>query len=89
MYTGTIDCFIKIAKNEGHKAFFKGALSNIIRGAGGSLVLVMYDELQMYFAPVVIKKDEGKKPAKWENKESWIYIYKILYIKQNNEEDHI
>jgi len=51
MYTGTFDCFAKIAKNEGPKAFFKGALSNILRGAGGSLVLVMYDEMQMYFAP--------------------------------------
>jgi len=58
MYTGTVDCFIKIAKNEGRKAFFKGALSNIIRGAGGSLVLVMYDELQMYFAPVPVKAEK-------------------------------
>jgi len=64
MYTGTFDCFAKIAKNEGGKAFFKGALSNIIRGAGGSLVLVMYDELQMYFAPVAVKKDEKKPAAK-------------------------
>jgi solute carrier family 25 (adenine nucleotide translocator) protein 4/5/6/31 len=51
MYTGTIDCFNKILKNEGPKAFFKGALSNIIRGAGGSLVLVLYDELQRIFNP--------------------------------------
>jgi len=63
MYTGTLDCFVKIAKNEGTGAFFKGALSNIIRGAGGSLVLVMYDELQMYFAPPPPVKAEGKKPA--------------------------
>jgi len=61
MYTGTVDCIIKIAKNEGSKAFFKGALSNIIRGAGGSLVLVMYDEFQKIFAPVAV--DEKKKPA--------------------------
>jgi solute carrier family 25 (adenine nucleotide translocator) protein 4/5/6/31 len=51
MYTGTVDCFNKILKNEGAKAFFKGALSNIIRGAGGSLVLVLYDELQRIFNP--------------------------------------
>jgi solute carrier family 25 (adenine nucleotide translocator) protein 4/5/6/31 len=55
LYTGTIDCFVKIAKNEGGKAFFKGALSNIIRGAGGSLVLVLYDELQTMFAPIPVK----------------------------------
>eukprot|EP00244_Chara_vulgaris_P011166 TRINITY_DN541_c0_g1_i2.p1 TRINITY_DN541_c0_g1~~TRINITY_DN541_c0_g1_i2.p1 ORF type:complete len:372 (-),score=65.30 TRINITY_DN541_c0_g1_i2:121-1236(-) len=46
MYSGTIDCWKKIAKNEGPKAFFKGAWSNVIRGAGGALVLVLYDEIQ-------------------------------------------
>jgi solute carrier family 25 (adenine nucleotide translocator) protein 4/5/6/31 len=55
MYTGTFDCIRKIAKNEGSKAFFKGALSNILRGMGASLVLVMYDEMQTYFAPVAKK----------------------------------
>jgi len=55
IYTGTLDCFVKIAKNEGGRAFFKGALSNIIRGAGGSLVLVLYDEFQVMFAPVPAK----------------------------------
>jgi len=55
LYKGTLDCFAKIYKNEGGKAFFKGALSNIFRGAGASLVLVMYDEMQTYFAPVIVK----------------------------------
>jgi len=50
MYTGTVDCFNKILKNEGGKAFFKGALSNILRGMGASLVLVLYDEFQIMFA---------------------------------------
>jgi len=50
MYTGTMDCFNKILKNEGGKAFFKGALSNILRGMGASLVLVLYDEFQIMFA---------------------------------------
>lgn len=44
-YTGTMDCFVKIAKNEGTKAFFKGAGSNVLRGTGGALVLVFYDKL--------------------------------------------
>lgn len=48
-YTGTLDCFAKIAKNEGTKAFFKGAGSNVLRGTGGALVLVFYDKLQKYF----------------------------------------
>lgn len=48
-YTGTIDCFSKIAKNEGIKAFFKGAGSNVLRGTGGALVLVFYTKLQKFF----------------------------------------
>lgn len=47
-YTGTMDCFRKIAAQEGPKAFFKGCLSNVIRGTGGALVLVFYDKIQNY-----------------------------------------
>jgi len=47
MYSGTLDCWRKIAKNEGAGAFFKGAFSNILRGTGGAIVLVMYDEIQV------------------------------------------
>lgn len=42
------DCFSKIYKNEGKKAFFKGNVSNMLRSVGSSLVLVLYDELQYY-----------------------------------------
>ncbi|KAK7583868.1 hypothetical protein V9T40_004831 [Parthenolecanium corni] len=45
-YKGTIDCWAKIAKVEGGSAFFKGAFSNVLRGTGGALVLVFYDELK-------------------------------------------
>lgn len=45
-YTGTLDCFHKIYKNEGFTAFFRGAFSNILRGTGGALVLVSYDEIK-------------------------------------------
>lgn len=48
MYTGTIDCWKKIARDEGGKAFFKGALSNVLRGMGGAFVLVLYDEFKKY-----------------------------------------
>jgi solute carrier family 25 (mitochondrial adenine nucleotide translocator), member 4/5/6/31 len=48
MYTGTLDCFRKIYKDEGGKAFFKGSLSNVLRGTGGALVLVFYDKIQSY-----------------------------------------
>lgn len=47
MYTGTMDAWSKIYRVEGVKSFFKGALSNVLRGAGGALVLVMYDELKL------------------------------------------
>ncbi|XP_009890092.1 PREDICTED: ADP/ATP translocase 1 [Charadrius vociferus] len=48
MYKGTIDCWKKIAKDEGTKAFFKGAWSNVLRGMGGAFVLVLYDEIKKY-----------------------------------------
>lgn len=46
LYDGTLDCFKKIYKDEGGRAFFKGCLSNVIRGTGGALVLVFYDKIQ-------------------------------------------
>ncbi|CAG9466505.1 unnamed protein product [Pedinophyceae sp. YPF-701] len=46
LYSSTLDCWAKIAQNEGAGAFFKGAWSNVLRGAGGALVLVMYDEFK-------------------------------------------
>ncbi|KAK2087992.1 hypothetical protein P7K49_033899 [Saguinus oedipus] len=48
MYTGTLDCWRKIARDEGGKAFFKGAWSNVLRGMGGAFVLVLYDEIKKY-----------------------------------------
>merc|ERR1712121_210538 len=48
LYTGKLDCWRKIAAQECPKAFFKGALSNIIRGTVGALVLVLYDEIQYF-----------------------------------------
>lgn len=46
MYKNTADCWMKMAKNEGYHSFFKGALSNILRGTGAALVLVFYDEIK-------------------------------------------
>ena len=46
LYNGTLDCFAKIAKAEGMGAFFKGAGANILRGAGGAMVLVGYDKIK-------------------------------------------
>jgi len=46
LYTGTLDCWSKILKNEGSGAFFKGAFSNVLRGTGAAIVLVLYDEIK-------------------------------------------
>ena len=48
LYKGTLDCFQKIYAKEGGKAFFKGAASNVLRGTGGALVLVLYAKIQKY-----------------------------------------
>jgi solute carrier family 25 (adenine nucleotide translocator) protein 4/5/6/31 len=45
-YKGTMDCFAKIAKEEGTGAMFKGAGANVLRTVGAALVLVMYDTAQ-------------------------------------------
>eukprot|EP00918_Siedleckia_nematoides_P099658 GHVU01217911.1.p1 GENE.GHVU01217911.1~~GHVU01217911.1.p1 ORF type:complete len:194 (-),score=19.75 GHVU01217911.1:398-979(-) len=49
LYTGTVDCTKKILRNEGGSAFFKGCLSNVYRGTGGAIVLVLYDEMKKAF----------------------------------------
>ena len=48
-YNGTIDCAVKIVKAEGVGGLFNGALSNIFRGTGAALVLVLYDWLSKFF----------------------------------------
>ena len=35
-YNGTIDAWSKIYREEGFNAFFRGAWSNVLRGAGGA-----------------------------------------------------
>jgi len=48
IYNNTLHCWAKIAKDEGSRAFFKGAWSNVLRGAGGAFVLVLYGEIQKF-----------------------------------------
>lgn len=45
-YKNTMHCWARILKDEGASAFFKGAFSNVLRGTGGALVLVFYDEIK-------------------------------------------
>merc|ERR1711908_158335 len=48
IYKGTMDCFTRIAKDEGMTALYKGFVANILRSVGGALVLVLYDRSKMY-----------------------------------------
>ena len=48
MYTGTLDCWREIARDEGARAFFKGAQSSVLRGMGDALVLVLYDGIKKF-----------------------------------------
>jgi solute carrier family 25 (adenine nucleotide translocator) protein 4/5/6/31 len=42
MNNGTMDCINKIYIDEGGKGFFKGCLTNVIKGASPALLLVFY-----------------------------------------------
>jgi len=44
-YKSSIDCFLKIVKNEGFMALMKGTYANILRGVAGAFVLVGFEEL--------------------------------------------
>jgi len=46
LYSGTLDCAVKIVKDEGMGAMFKGFGANVLRTLGGALVLVGYDEIK-------------------------------------------
>ena len=48
LYTGFADCCRTIARKEGYAGFYKGLVPNLVRGIGGSVVLVVYDELQKF-----------------------------------------
>merc|ERR1719301_252263 len=49
LYKGTMDCFKKIAAEEGlAKGLYKGFLANVVRSVGGALVLVLYDRAKTY-----------------------------------------
>lgn len=57
MYKNTLDCWVKISKQEGPGAFFKGAFSNVLRGAGGALVLTLYDRVKEVLEEAITKLD--------------------------------
>merc|ERR1719409_466377 len=50
LYNGALDCAVKIVKDEGMGAIFKGFGANVLRTLGGALVLVGYDEIKALIA---------------------------------------
>jgi len=46
IYSGTLNCFAKVFKEEGPTALFKGSTANALRTVGSAMVLVLYDELR-------------------------------------------
>jgi solute carrier family 25 (mitochondrial adenine nucleotide translocator), member 4/5/6/31 len=49
LYKGPLDCFVKIWKEEGATALYKGAGANVLRTVGSALVLVLYGEIKNMF----------------------------------------
>lgn len=60
-YTSSIDCFQKVMAQEGYKALYKGAGSNILRGLAGSLVLVGFDYCKQYYLEWKYPELKGRK----------------------------
>ena len=46
VYRNSLHCFKKILAKEGSGGLYKGCLSNVMRGMGASLVLVLYDDFK-------------------------------------------
>jgi len=60
-YKNSIDCGKKLMLNEGVKAMYKGAGSNILRGLAGSLVLVGFDYTKNWYLEWKYPELRGKK----------------------------
>ncbi|XP_072995896.1 probable ADP,ATP carrier protein At5g56450 [Typha latifolia] len=46
VYGSTLDCWKKIYRMEGMTSFYRGAVSNMLRGTGAAAILVLYDEVK-------------------------------------------
>ena len=47
-YKSGVDCFFKVLKAEGMGGMYKGLFSEIFRGFGGVMVIVLYDRIKNY-----------------------------------------
>uniref|UniRef100_A0AC34FWA6 ADP/ATP translocase n=1 Tax=Panagrolaimus sp. ES5 TaxID=591445 RepID=A0AC34FWA6_9BILA len=48
LYSGSIDCWQKIMRQEGMNGFFRGAMTNSLKTTSGALVLAIYYEVLKY-----------------------------------------
>ena len=46
LYAGFADCCRVVMQQEGVGGFYKGVVPNVVRGVGGSVILVLYDEIK-------------------------------------------
>lgn len=46
MYASILDCWKRLYETEGIRSFYRGAFTNMCRGAGAALILVLYDEIK-------------------------------------------
>lgn len=58
-YNGSIDCAVKILKNEGPMSMMKGAGANILRGVAGAGVLSGFDKLVQLYLGVKVQGGGG------------------------------
>ena len=49
-YTCGMECARYLWRTEGYRGFYRGYAANILRGAGGALLLVLYDEIKAFTA---------------------------------------
>jgi len=60
-YKSSIDCTLKILRNEGVYAMYRGAGSNLLRGLAGALVLVGFDYFKGFYLEWKYPELKGKK----------------------------
>jgi solute carrier family 25 aspartate/glutamate transporter 12/13 len=71
-YTGIRDCFWKVLKAEGPKAFFKGCLARVFRSSPQfGVTLLSYEMLQRFFAPTLSPRPPTNAPVTKKDFESF------------------
>lgn len=49
MYRSSLDCARRMWVDEGYRGFYRGLSANVARGIGTSALLVLYDEIRVFF----------------------------------------